>query len=74
MSLISLLIRTTCIGTPEVGSTMGEYSVFNLPQRNSDVNGHILLITVTPTVHPSPEQVFTRTFRTGTVIFYGKVI
>lgn len=74
MSLISLLICATCTGTPEVGSTMGEYSVFNLPQRNSDANGHILSITVTPTVHPSPEQVFTRAFRTGTVVFYGKII
>lgn len=45
---------------------MGEYSLFNLPQRNSDVNGHILTVTATPTVNlAAPVQVFDRAFRIG---------
>ena len=52
--------------TPELGSTMGEYSVSNLPQRNT--NGHVLTVTVMPSSPDSQTQVFTRAFRTGKVM------
>ena len=50
-------------GTPELGSTLGEYSVFDLPLRLN--LGHTLTVTVMPAAPGEPSQVFERDFRTG---------
>lgn len=51
-----------------LGSTMGEYSVSGLPQRNN--NGHDLTVTVMPSSPDGPTQVFNRAFRTGKIIVF----
>ena len=52
-------------GTPPLGMTRGEYSVFDLPRRDGDIVGHTLTVTVMPRADDMETQTFLRSFRTG---------
>ena len=48
-----------------LGSTLGDYAVFDLPRLDNSIIGHELTVTVMPRADDMDTQTFIRAFRTG---------